>query len=1051
MKKRFQKIRSDYFLLQSRRKSITTFLFLLILSFTSGVSAQGGKTVVKGLVTDASNEAVIGATVMVKSNPSLGTITDIDGHFSLSVPSTNATLVISYAGMKTREVALRGRTEVAVQLEEDNLQLEEVVVVGYGQQKKASIVGAITQTTGKALERTGGVTSLGAALTGNLPGVVTISSTGQPGEEDPKILIRAASSWNNSDPLVLVDGIERDLSSVDINSVETISVLKDASATAVYGVKGANGVILITTKRGGDGKAKIEIGASATMKAASRIPGKLDAYDAYQLKNRLIEYELAANPDVWSYATPQDRIDMYRNQTTQEQRERYPNIDWVDYLFKDFAMSYNANINISGGTDRVKYFTAVDFMNEGDLFDLGDNSRGYNTGFGYNRLNTRSNLDFSLTKTTTFKVNLFGSYGVKQAPWSDFEYRMWNGAYSLAPDVYYPRYSDGAWGYYHPQPIDAPNSAMEIATKGKQQTTTTRLNTDFVLEQDLGFVLKGLNLRAAISWDFKSVEGGRGIKDGSNVYQKYIDPETGVEMNPESNDGTTNFDWAESVNWDIRKGEMQNWNTQRNLTYQVQLNYGATFGRHNVTAMGNFAREEKSTGSGLPYYREDWVFRTTYNYANKYFAEYNGAYNGSERFSPENRFAFFSSGAIGWMISEEKFMKSLRFLDMLKVRASYGQIGDDNVPERWIYATEWTYGGKSWIGQYENERSPYTWYKLSQIGNPDIHWETVTKKNIGVDFSFLDGLIAGTVDVFKDNRKDILVNGKQRAMPSFVGTQPPFANMGKVEVNGYEIELRFNKVLNNGMRLWANTSMTHAVDKVIVKDDPVLFPDYRKEAGYAIGQIRSTVTHGYYNTMDDLYGTTQFQTNDDSKIPGNYQLVDFNGDGVIDANDSAPVGYSTNPQNTYNATLGFDWKGFSVYVQFYGVSNVSRWITLNSFGKPWMNTAYDEGSLWSKYNTDADSPNPILLTTTYDNYRGDHYLYDGSYIRLKNAELAYTFDSSSSWVKKMGLNSFRIYLNGNNLWFWSKMPDDRESNTAGFGHAHYPTMRRFNLGFKVTL
>lgn len=1023
----------------------------MIASFNLLLNAQS-TTVVTGTVSDEFGEPIIGATVIAKSNPSIATTTDIDGRFSLRLADVNEVLVVTFVGMQKQEVPARGRTNIIIELKEDNLVLDEVIIVGFGEQKKASIVGAISQTSGQVLERTGGVSNLGAALTGNIPGVVTISSTGQPGEEDPRILIRAQSSWNNSEPLVLVDGIERELTSVDINSVETISVLKDASATAVYGVKGANGVILVTTKRGNEGKARIDVGFNTTMKTASRIPGKLDAYDAMMLKNRLVEYELSANPNVWGYALPQSHINMYRNQTTQEQRERYPNVDWVDYLFNDFAMSYNGNINISGGTNKVKYFTALDFVNEGDLYDVKDNNRGYNTGFGYNRLNTRTNLDFSLSNSTVFKVNLFGSYGIKYAPWTDFEYRLWNGAYSLAPDVYYPRYSDGTWGYYAPQSVDAPNSAMEIATKGMQQTTTTRLNTDFRLEQDLSFLLKGLRFQASLSWDFRSTESGRGIRDGSATAEKWIDPMTGIETRPNYLDGNTGFDWQENTTWSIQSGGLGG--SQRNLNYQAQINYANTFGSHNVTAMGNVAREERASGSSIPYYREDWVFRTTYNYANRYFIEYNGAYNGSERFSRENRFAFFSSGAVGWMISEEKFMENVWYLDMLKLRASLGQIGDDNISNRWIYMTQWAYGGNASLGttltSYDAvATSPFTWYKLSSLGNEDIHWETVTKRNVGLDFSIFNNLFSGSVDVFKDNRKDILIDGSSRAIPSYFGLSAPVANLGKVEVNGYELELKFNKKLSSGVRIWANASMTHAVDKIIERDDPLLYPAYRKQAGYSIGQTRSILTHGYYNTFDELYAMTQYESYDDAKIPGNYQLVDFNGDGIIDDNDNAPTAYSSNPQNTYNTTLGVEWKGFSVYAQFYGVSNVSRWITISSFGKPWMNTAYEEGSLWTKDNVHPDAPNPMLLSTKYSGYRGDHFLYDGSYLRLKNAELSYTFDSKK--IKRIGVNNLRLYLNGNNLLFWSKMPDDRESNTRDFGFSHYPTMRRYNLGVKITL
>ena len=358
------------------------YLFLLMLFCCLMASAQSGITV-RGTVFDNNGETVIGASVVLKGNNSIGTISDIDGNFMLTVPNENPTLIVSFVGMKTKEVKATSKGLIKITLEDDSQQLEEVVEVGYVQQKKASVVGAITQTTGKVLERAAGVSDIGAALTGNLPGVVTTQGTGMPGEEEPKITIRGASSWNNNeDPLVLVDGIERPMSSVDISSVQSISVLKDASATAVYGVKGANGVILVTTKRGTEGSAKIDVGFNATLKSPSKLPNKYDSYDALMFRNTAIEHELALRPDSWEYIRPQSFIENYRNQTTIEQRERYPNVDWQKALFKDNTMSYNANINISGGTKFVKYFASADYVHEGDLFRTYDNGRGYNSGYG---------------------------------------------------------------------------------------------------------------------------------------------------------------------------------------------------------------------------------------------------------------------------------------------------------------------------------------------------------------------------------------------------------------------------------------------------------------------------------------------------------------------------------------------------------------------------------------------------------------------------------------------------------------------------------------------
>ena len=658
------------------RKHIGTFFSLcfLFLLLNSQMALAQQRNTVKGIVIDEKGEPIIGASVQLKGSTTIGTITDLDGAFSLDIPKGGKILVVSFIGMSSLEVSIDGKTTIKVVLKESNTELTEVVVVGYGQQKKASVVGSIVQTTGKVLQRAGGVSSVGAALTGNLPGIVTTASTGMPGQEDPEIILRGQTSWNNSSPLILVDGIERPISSVDITSVETISVLKDASATAVFGVKGANGVILITTKRGKEGKAVIDINVNATAKVPSRLPGKYDSYDALRIRNMAIEHELGLSPASWEDYTPQAILDKYRNPASLEESERYPNVDWVDAMFKDFAMSYNANVNISGGTSFVKYFTSIDFLNEGDLFKEYDNGRGYNSGFGFNRINARSNLDFSLTKTTLLKLNLSGSYGIRKLPWDfkDDSYGYWLSAYGTPPDAMLPVYADGTWGFYPKDENGAQNSVQALALGGNEQRATTRINTDFTFEQDLSMFIKGLSAKATFSLDNVFVERKRGISDVtlSNVQNKWIDPDTGLPTYKQVRDPNTQFEFQESIKWASQNGEMNNDATERRLYYQFQLNYGATFGKHNVSAMGLFSRERKATGSEIPHYREDWAFRATYNYNQKYFIEGNGAYNGSEKFSPDYRFAFFPSGAIGWMVSEENFMKKLKFIDMLKLRVS---------------------------------------------------------------------------------------------------------------------------------------------------------------------------------------------------------------------------------------------------------------------------------------------------------------------------------------------------------------------------------------------
>lgn len=1027
-----------------------TLFFVLAFGL---LSAQAQTKQFSGTVTDSNGEPLPGVTVMVQGT-TIGTITDLDGKYQLNA-SEDAKLVFSFIGYET--VTMPASNNLKVTLQEETSEIEEVVIVGYGQQKKASVVGAITQTTGKVLERAGGISNVGAALTGNLPGVVTTQGTGMPGEEDPKIVIRGQSSWNSSDPLVLVDGIERPMNSVDISSVQSISVLKDASATAVYGVKGANGVILITTKRGSEGDAKIDAGFSTTIKSPSKLPNKLDAYDALVKRNEAIEHELALFPSSWNYVRSMEYIANYRNQSTVEQQERYPNVNWQDYLFKNSAMSYNGYVNISGGTKFVKYFASADYVNEGDLFKIQDNNRGYDCGYGYQRINVRSNLDFQITKSTVFKVNIAGSNGIKNSPWSNSvnsEWQIgqqWAGAYNIAPDVFLGKYDNGAWGFY-PNASNVSNSAENMSLGGSLQKSTTNINTDFALEQDLSFLTKGLSAKALISWDNIFLEGSRGINDLYNSTQHmWIDPETGQQVFKETTSGNEGFRFTEELGWNHSAGSVDNNETIRKLYYQGQINYSRAFAeKHNVGAMGLFSRSEYAKGNMIPAVREDWAFRLTYDFKGRYFLEYNGAYNGSEKFSSENRFAFFNSGAIGWLISEEAFMKSLKdnhIIEILKLRASVGQIGDDNINARWLYLTQWANNGTKTRMQLDHKSdAAYSWYEQTTLGNPNVHWETVTKQNIGLDYSFLGGLLAGSFELFKDKRTDILLDGNGRAIPNYYGATAATANLGKVETKGYELELRVEKTIANKVRLWGNFNMTHNKDKVIKKDDLALAPNYQKAEGYAIGQATAYLDNGFIETFDQVYGSPKHDVNDASKLPGDYYIVDFNSDGVIDTKDVAPVSYSSNPQNTYNATIGVEYKGFSCFAQFYGVTNVTRDVTLHSL-TDYMDNVYDLGDWWTK-DSDGDFTVPRWGSTVSYN-DGRKYLYDGSYIRLKNLEFAYTWNSG--WIKKIGLSYLKLYVNGNNLWLWTRMPDDREANLGGGGFlGAYPTVKRYNFGIKVS-
>ncbi|TDH23462.1 SusC/RagA family TonB-linked outer membrane protein [Segetibacter sp. 3557_3] len=1029
-------------------KKLLIICLPLLLSIVSP-QAQAQNLRVNGRVVDEKGAPMTGATISERGTKSTA-VTREDGSFTISLSKSKTVLDVSFVGYSQQQFETDGAAPIVIRMVPASQAIDSVIVVGYGRQRKESVVAAITQTTGKVLQRAGGVSNIGAALTGNVPGVITVQGTGMPGLEDPQIFIRGQGTWNSSGPLILVDGIERSMNGVDIGSVESISVLKDAAATAVFGVKGANGVVLITTKRGVDGKANINVIVNSTLKLPSRLPQKYDAFDALRIRNQAIERELGVNPASWQDYTPQAIIDKYRSPANLQEAERYPNIDWQDESLRKVATAQNANLSISGGSGFVKYFTSVDVLHEGDIMKIPNNNKGYDPGFFYDRLNLRANLDFKLTKSTTLSTNLSGLHGKRQTTYSGFEYAWYQGIYGNAPDLFYPQYSDGSYGYYPNDPIATNNPAHILGNNGVRNEKTTQMTTDFILSQDLGALVKNLSFRASYSLDNTFLAVG-GITDGGSTITKWIDPNTGA-VRYGNTAGINQFDYV-VPQWGVASDAFQNNATRRRTVYQAQLNHSARIGRHNISTMGLFMRNESATGSAFPDFREDWVFRTTYNYGNRYFAEFNGAYNGSQKFGPDYRFDFFPSAAVGWTLTNEPFMKKVPWVSSLKVRGSYGLVGNDNVGNaNYLYVTQWSFGGASRLGENNNNaNSPYQWFRESVIGNPEIHWETVAKANIGVDYSLFRGLIEGSVELYRDYRTDVLIAGNQRAVPVYFGGTPPPANLGETVVKGYEIEVKFNKNLNRDMRLWGNIAITHAKDQIIDRDDPQLLDDYLKQAGYQIGQTRSLIRTGYNNSWDEVYGSTRVDQNDNHKLPGHFNLIDFNGDGVINNFDNAPYAFPQRPQNTYTASVGFDYKRFAVFVQFYGVNNVTRELTQTNFNAK-LNSVYQQGDYWSKDNQDADGPMPRWKSLAYGTGYGDFFQYDGSYLRLKTAEISYTLNPA--WVKKAGVQSMRLFVNGNNLTFWSKMPDDREGNvgnTNTSGQGAYPTVRRVNFGFNLSL
>lgn len=1015
---------------------------------------------ISGAVVDEAGEPLIGATVHEEGTDNL-TITDSEGKFNMTV-ADNASVVFSYLGFESKALDVSGQTRFRVVLKQSATMLNETVVVGYGTQKKETVVGSVSSVRSEEIMQSGGVTSVGQALQGKIPGVVTLYTSGEPGTDDIQIYIRGQSSWNNSGkPLILVDGVERSMSDVNMEDIESISVLKDASATAVYGVKGANGVILLTTKRGQEGKAEFSVSANSVFKTISKVPEKYGSYDAMMIMNEAVMNELAYNPASWDLVTPVQVAERYRNHTSQEQMEMYPNVDWRDFMFKDFAMDYQVNASVRGGNQFAKYFCSLAFLQENDIVKDFDNGRGYDSGNNYQRFNYRSNLDLDITKTTKLSINLSGIYGIKMAPPTDgnsAKERMFLSLYGLAPDLYYPIYSDGTYGFSEINDVATSNSILWYSVMGRNKTYSFKINADLKLTQKLDFITKGLSAHVRFTMD-NYMQGSQKISDvtgnAANAKLKYYDPKTEswkYDFPLQSSD----YDYAPAP-WTISDFTVGS-SKIRLIDYEAAINYVRSFNdKHNVGALFLFKRQEYANGNMFPEYNEDWVFRVTYDYDKRYLIEANGAYNGSERFGPGYRFDFFPSVGIGWVLSNERFMRDIRWIDRIKFRASAGMVGDDNfTSQRWLYQSQWApmnyyvaMNAPVYFGAHNNNnaKSPYMTYKESLMGNKDIHWETSFKRDYGMEFSFLNGSISGEFDYFLENRRDIYIPGGSRAMNDFLGIAPPGANIGAVNVRGYEAVLNLSHRFSNDIILRGGVTYTHAKDIVINRDDPELRPFYLKQAGYSIGQQRSAIRGEMMQSWDDVYMSTPLVNGDQNKRVGYYDVVDFNGDGKYDSTvDNAPYGYPTRPQNTWTATLGGEYKGFSFTVQFFGQFNTTRNYVLDAWQQNTHLYFKNLGDYWSTENPDGKYTLAAITTkqANMDPYRN---LVDASMVRLKMVELSYRLPSKA--CRSIGLKGLRVFVNGNNLYLWTQMADDRDF--GGGNRGAYPTLKRFNVGINFNL
>ena len=1032
-------------------------------------NSSGSSKTVKGIVFDELKEPLVGVNVREKGTNNR-TITDSNGRFQFKVASGAAKLSFSYMGYISMDIVI-GTGDLSIQLSPDSKQIDEFVVVGYANQNKKSVVGAIAQTSGESLKSKGAVSNLTDALSGSIPGVTVMSRSGAPGSSGihsaaPEILIRGLATWNNAQPLILVDGVERSMNDINIDEIENISVLKDASATAVFGVKGANGVILITSKRGTIGKAKVSAEVNLSLKSISHVEKPVGSYGALLAEDYAIlnEFPLSDATQMGNF-TPTRVLEYYRDHV---QPDRYTDVDWQKVMLRDQAVSAKYNVNASGGTEFVKYFTSLAYLSDGDIMNTGiANPRGYKNEFSYDRINFRTNLDFTLTKTTAFKVNLSGYYGRQQEP-NRFANSFWSGIYKYIPNSPLPIYSDGLYGADDPRLVTSTgaNTLYILQTGGTSVNKRTAITSDFELEQKLDFFTKGLSVKGRFSFDNYFSSTGSNIQDPSDYVRKRYNYDTQQWNYIIPLAGTDGFDFQPQP-LGYTKETTNSSATSRNIYYELATNYKRSFGKHNVSALALFSRQEFATGSAWPSKREDWVGRLTYDYEGKYLFESNAAYNGSEKFGPDFKFAFFPSFAIGWRLSEEPFIKkNVPQLSNLKLRYSIGWVGNDNVAgSAWGYLTSWNPYTTTFVKATETKEPAFgsavggvssiyvkNSFQEGAIGNPSLHWESARKQNTGVEFGLWNDLITGTVDYFNDYRYEMLIPSEQRkAIPDFYGQVASSVNAGEVKMSGWEIELKARKKIGN-VNLWGAYTWTVAKSLVLNMEDPMLLPSYMKREGFRINQITTSVASDFITSWDDLYTGVMSESNTSRKqvLPGSIRSIDYNANGVNDAKDVVPWGYARQPQNTYGFSLGGDYKGFSVMMQFYGTYNTTvdgLWVNEEFFRQ--LPIVYDY-QLSKTATPEYGVNNPSYRSLGFVNSQGlsNYSKIDASILRLKTAEISYTVPKKL--LKSLSLENVRIFVNGNNLLFWSKLPIDLEAQDFR-DNATYPNTKNINFGMNVTL
>ena len=1044
-------------------------------------ATQNHKITVSGTVLDkTTNDPLIGVSVVVKGVVNAGTITDMDGKFTLKLPYAEAPLVFSYLGYQPQEIVPDAKKELTVLLQEDTKALQEVVVVGYTKQRKETMIGSVATITTKDLTQSP-TANINNALAGRLPGlIVNQYAGGEPGVDQSELFIRGKATYGNQSAIVIVDGIERDMSYLAPDEIETFTILKDASATAAYGIRGANGVIVITTKRGKAAeKATVNLKASIGINQPIGFPEYLGSADYATLYNeaRLNDAKMTGADISSLNLFSQQAIDNFRRAKGDNSDGLGYDWDYYDFAFKP-GLQEDVSLSIRGGTDKVRYYVLANYFSQGGNYKY-SNAGEYDSQTKFTRYNFRSNIDININRYLSTRLDLGARITDRNAPGTTAGRLMTICATQppylpiLVEENAHPQNEEyiqqNPRGMLYGDNIYRYNLLGELSRTGYLNEKNTYLNGSFAMNLDMEFLTKGLKAEVMFSYDASE---GRWInrkldtyKDGYREYPKYATfmPIEGSDAYMAGGHYTGAYKTGNKYDIDQTIGNGFSHNASDGRTYiQARLDYNRLFSnRHEVTAMLLANRGNRTVNNELAYHSQGITGRFAYYYNQKYLMEFNFGYNGSENFAPGKRYGFFPAGSIGWVVSEEEFMKKASWIDFLKVRASYGLVGSDNVSSRFPYLA--FYGGGSGYDFGNNFGTNVGGTSEGNLANANLTWEKARKLNVGIDFTTLNQRLALTIDAFYEYRFDIITDMNSDGImgyPDIVGKDAALQNLGEVSNRGVDIELSWNDKIGKDFRYYIRPNLTFSRNRLEYKAEVARKNSWRKETGKRLYENFVYVFDHFVADQEEADRLNKIGYQPWGQlIPGDVVYKDLDRNGVIDDEDRTAMGNPRSPELMFGIPFGFQYKNFDFSVLLQGATKSS--ILLNGaavFDFPQFEQ--DKIGRVKKMHLDRWTPEtaatakyPALHYGTHDNNKNGNsslFLYDASYLRLKNVEIGYNV--SPKLLRKFHVQQARIYVQGLNLLTFDKLGDvDIDPETkSGDGASWYPIQKVFNFGIDIT-